>query len=195
MRDGDRRGILWWWWRRLPDHEGELPRAVLAWRWGAQGERRTAALLRPLTEEGWSIFHDRACPDSEANIDHLAVGPNGLFVIDSKLWRGGRIRPGDTYRQVILDDEARDISSVFHEVRRAWQAVRDVMVEADVGVRPVVVIHGATVEEGGLRSEHGDLIDAHDIGRYLQSQATGELDSDQIARITRIIQDRFEPAA
>jgi len=27
-------------------------------------------------------------PDSDANVDHLAIGPTGVFVIDSKQWTG-----------------------------------------------------------------------------------------------------------
>jgi hypothetical protein len=63
------------------------PEAV-AWRRGAAGERRTARLLDPLERHGWAVLHDLAVPGSRANIDHLVVGPVGVFVIDSKHYRG-----------------------------------------------------------------------------------------------------------
>src|SRR5512132_840414 len=56
---------------------------TLTWRRGAQGERRTARLLAPLERHGYQVFHDLAIPGSAANVDHLVVGPTGLFVIDS----------------------------------------------------------------------------------------------------------------
>src|SRR4029453_17549399 len=59
-----------------------------AWRRGAAGERRTARLLAPLEGLGWVVLHDLAVPGSRANIDHLVIGPGGVFVIDSKLYRG-----------------------------------------------------------------------------------------------------------
>jgi hypothetical protein len=62
--------------------------ATLAWRHGAQGERRTARLLAPLERRGYQVFHDLAVPGSPANVDHLVVGPTGVFVIDSKRYRG-----------------------------------------------------------------------------------------------------------
>ena len=34
------------------------------------------------------ILHDLAVPRSRANLDHLAIGPGGVFVIDSKQYRG-----------------------------------------------------------------------------------------------------------
>jgi Nuclease-related domain len=62
--------------------------ATLAWRHGAQGERRTARLLAPLERRGFQVFHDLAVPGSPANVDHLVVGPTGVYVIDSKRYRG-----------------------------------------------------------------------------------------------------------
>jgi hypothetical protein len=61
---------------------------AVAWQRGATGERRTARLLDPLERQGWAVLHDLALPGSRANIDHLVIGPGGVFVIDSKHYRG-----------------------------------------------------------------------------------------------------------
>jgi hypothetical protein len=61
---------------------------AVAWQRGAAGERRTARLLDPLERQGWAVLHDLALPDSRANLDHLVIGPGGVFVIDSKQYRG-----------------------------------------------------------------------------------------------------------
>jgi len=61
---------------------------AIAWRRGAAGERRTARLLAPLERQGWAVLHDLAVPGSQANLDHLVIGPGGVFVIDSKQYRG-----------------------------------------------------------------------------------------------------------
>jgi hypothetical protein len=58
------------------------------WQRGARGERRTARQLDRLTRYGWVIFHDLAVPNSRANADHLLIGPAGVFLADSKNWRG-----------------------------------------------------------------------------------------------------------
>ena len=42
------------------------------------------------------VLHDRyKSATSPANLDHIAVGPPGVFVIDSKNWTGGRLRYDD----------------------------------------------------------------------------------------------------
>jgi hypothetical protein len=56
------------------------PEAV-AWRRGAVGERRTARVLAALERQGWAVLHDLAVPRSQANLDHLVIGPGGVFVI------------------------------------------------------------------------------------------------------------------
>jgi hypothetical protein len=58
------------------------------WQRGATGERRTGRLLRRLPRQGFVVFHDLAVPGSAANVDHLVIGPTGVFVIDSKQWTG-----------------------------------------------------------------------------------------------------------
>jgi hypothetical protein len=55
---------------------------------GALGERRTAEALHGLGD-AWVQFHDLRWPGRRlANVDHVVVGPGGIFVIDSKNWSG-----------------------------------------------------------------------------------------------------------
>src|SRR5207245_893836 len=46
------------------------------------GERQTAKQLRKLRGEGWLARHDLR--DQYGNLDHLVVGPGGVFLLDSK---------------------------------------------------------------------------------------------------------------
>ncbi len=56
---------------------------------GAIGERATGEILDVLRQEGWAVFHDVKWPGRpRANIDHVVVGPPGVYVIDSKNWAG-----------------------------------------------------------------------------------------------------------
>jgi hypothetical protein len=117
---------------------------AIAWRRGAAGERRTARLLAPLERQGWAVLHDLAVPGSRANIDHLVIGPGGVFVIDSKQYRG----------RLQLDA----VGKLWHGCYPLTPAVRAVSWEADqavqvlpdpgVVVRPIMAIHGAQVPWG-----------------------------------------------
>jgi hypothetical protein len=65
---------------------GVAPPSIGRWRDGAEGERSTAAQLEKLTGLGYTTIHDRAL--KWGNVDHVLVGPAGVFVVDSKNWNG-----------------------------------------------------------------------------------------------------------
>jgi hypothetical protein len=56
------------------------------WERGASGERIVGARLDKLP--GIEVLHDRRIPGTLANIDHIAVGPSGVYVITAKLSTG-----------------------------------------------------------------------------------------------------------
>lgn len=52
---------------------------------GYRGERFVADVLSSLNGKGWHMFHD--VPSAYGNIDHVALGPGGLFAIETKTRR------------------------------------------------------------------------------------------------------------
>lgn len=72
---------------------------------GYLGEREVAENLEPLLAEGYAIFHDMPCEGAKKdfNIDHVVVGPTGLFAIETKTRRKGRAREGYKEYEVVYD--------------------------------------------------------------------------------------------
>ena len=72
---------------------------------GYFGERLVAEYLEPLKAQGWRIFHD--VPGESGgrtfNLDHAAVGPAGVFLIETKTRRKGAARPGFDDHKVYYD--------------------------------------------------------------------------------------------
>ncbi len=64
------------------------PQSTRSWQTGAVGEERVGHRLNELATDSLRVLHDRRIPGSRANIDHLAVTPNGVFVIDPKRYAG-----------------------------------------------------------------------------------------------------------
>ncbi len=62
--------------------------------------RRTATALADLEERGWVVLHNVPRPGRRhARIDHLAVGPGGVAVIDTRDWSGTVDVSGGVLRQ------------------------------------------------------------------------------------------------
>lgn len=66
----------------------DKPQTTKAWDTGALGEERLGRRLNELASDTLRVLHDRRIPGSRANIDHLAVTPTGVFVIDAKKYAG-----------------------------------------------------------------------------------------------------------
>lgn len=57
---------------------------------GQTGELLTARILdAQAAERGFTVIHDLRIPRAKANIDHVVVAGNRVWVIDSKLWMPG----------------------------------------------------------------------------------------------------------
>jgi Nuclease-related domain len=162
---------------------------TLAWRRGAAGERRTARLLAPLERQGWAVLHDLAIPNSQANIDHLVIGPGGVLAIDSKQYRG-RLRVN------------RD-GMVWHGRHLLVSALRTTLWEADqadevlgiagLTVAALVAVHGASVPWGALRAEGVTAVPTRRLPDLLQALPP-VLGPERVAWLADRARLRFRPA-
>jgi hypothetical protein len=83
----------------------ESPPAYENWHDGAEGERKTEKALAPLARSGWSIVHDIQARYS--NYDHIAVGPAGVFLLETKNPSGiVELQDGIPHLRRRLDPEA-----------------------------------------------------------------------------------------
>lgn len=55
------------------------------WMQGYDGEVKVGDVLSQLPE-GYFVFHDVKVPGSNANADHVVVGPSGVIFVDAKNW-------------------------------------------------------------------------------------------------------------
>lgn len=85
------------------------------YRLGQAGEREVAAQLHALQAEGYLVFHDVPMERESGmeNIDHLAVGPHGLVVIETKA------------RGIPASDKFEDEKVAFDGVRLIWPRYPD----------------------------------------------------------------------
>jgi Nuclease-related domain len=160
-----------------------------AWQRGATGEQRTARLLAPLERSGWAVLHDLAIPGSRANLDHLVIGPGGVFVIDSKQYRG----------RLHLDPSGR----LWHGRYPLTPALQAVSFEADqaarvltdpgVVVRPIIAIHGAQVPWGKIVMDGIPVVPAKRLPSMIRA-LPAVLGSERVASLADQARVRFHAA-
>jgi Nuclease-related domain len=127
---------------------------VTAWRRGAEGERRTARLLDRLARDGYVVFHDLAVPGTtSANVDHLVIGPSGVFVIDSKQWSGSVRQGADG---LVWHNHYR-LDRTLETVRWGAQTMGRLL---GTHTTPLVCVHGAHVHGGSLHAQGVAIVPA-----------------------------------
>lgn len=118
------------------------PQTTSAWDTGAVGEELLGRRLNGLSSDRLRVLHDRLIPGTRAaNIDHLAVTPTGIYVIDAKKYKGrphlkvegGLIRPR-TERLLV---GRRDCTKLVDGVLKQVDVVAGV-VDTDVPVHAVL---------------------------------------------------------
>ena len=77
--------------RKLARNVFPDPRPIRAWQSGERGEIAVAKVLNRLEVKSVLALHDRRIPHRRSNIDHIAIGPAGIYVIDAKRYVGQRV--------------------------------------------------------------------------------------------------------
>jgi hypothetical protein len=163
---------------------------AVAWRQGAAGERRTARLLGPLERHGWVVLHDLAVPGSAANIDHLAIGPGGVFVIDSKQYRG-RLRLDAVGK---LWHGRHPLAPTMRAVSWAADQTAQVLPDPGVAVVPIVAVHGVQVPWGKVVIDGVPVVSARRLPSLLR-QLPAVLGPERVAWLADQARVRFHSAA
>jgi hypothetical protein len=110
------------------------PQSTKVWQQGGHGEA-SAALRLAKHLDGYSVrlLHDRRIPGhGHANIDHLAIGPGGITVIDTKTHRGpirverigGLVSPRRSVLLIGCRDHTRLVDGVESQIAHVRSALR-----------------------------------------------------------------------
>lgn len=154
------------------------PFHIEKWRLGQEGERRTAKALGRLRDPGWRVWHDLAGRNG-TNVDHVVVGPAGVFLLDSKNYSGeASIRGGELALSWLEDPKnGWTCQGMVPRMRGAAAELKE-QIEAATGVRvwvqAVVVLWSRFPEGAGEVSDvhfvHGDSLVEWLLGRKPRSR-------------------------
>lgn len=109
------------------------PQSTRAWERGAIGEELMAQRLEDLPDT-FRVLHDRRIPRSRANIDHIVVGPSGVWVIDAKRYKdqrptlqieGGILRPRVESLRIGRRDGTKLVDGIRSQVERVVATLED----------------------------------------------------------------------
>jgi Nuclease-related domain len=153
---------------------------------GAQ--RRTRRQLAKLGRAGYRAMNGNLIPDSEEQIDHLVVGPAGVFAIDSEAWDKHLIVRTRNARQLwhgpfSMKDR---LEHARWESERAADLLSGEMGEP-VAVRPAMAVYGPKIPWDVATIREVDVFSGPRLRKYLRRRARNAdvrtLSNDEIERI------------
>jgi hypothetical protein len=134
-------------------------------------QRSTARRLKLLQAAGYMSLNTRQIPDTKTVIDHVVVGPSGIFTLDSQrldprlpiMAKGGMLYHGPVSQEPKLD----------HARYEADQAAT--LIGAELGrpvrVRPAMIIYGPKLPWVIMRLKGIDVFDGGHISNYFRRQS------------------------
>jgi hypothetical protein len=163
-------------------------------RLGLRGEQAVAEALHETADAGYRIFHDLVT-EKLGNIDHVAVGPRGVFVIETKARRRRGSRNGKLEHVVIYDGKGLEFpcgcdAEAIPQVERNARWLAEYLSKrtaTPVTVEPVVAIPGWYVETKG--NFPVKVMNASYLAKYLRGQSV-KLELTQVQRLVAALDDR-----
>jgi hypothetical protein len=151
-------------------------------------QRRTERRLLLMRPTGYVALNRRAIPGSDSVIDHLVIGPGGVFAVDSERW-DRRLPVRSTPGELLYHGPYSQKDRLKHARWEAAQA-SDLLSEAlgeTVSVRPAMAIYGPTVPWIVANLDGVDVFGGRRVRKYFRRQTRtsrgARLDSGQIEDI------------
>ncbi len=140
-----------------------------AWRVGADGEEAVGARLEKLRDRGWHLLHSVPVGKKDSDIDHVAIGPGGVFTLNTKNHPGGKIWVAK-YQMRVNGHVVPYLRNASHEAARASKLLT-AAAGFDVSVRScVVVLTGTMIPEVKIKQMPDDVmvLDRMDVPRWFK---------------------------
>jgi hypothetical protein len=156
------------------------------WRRGAEGEERVAAVLERLDRERWSVIHDLTIGAKGANLDHLVIGPAGVFVLNTKNLTGTL----KVYERAIYQNGHKTafVPSLLREARTVQERLA-VASGRPVAAWSLLVLAGSCQVEQKSRPTDFTILHADHLARWLTALPSGRLSAGDVLRLERAARD------
>jgi len=162
-----------------------IDRERMSWRKGAVGEAIVAATLGDLPHD-FVVINDVS--KRFGNIDHVVIGPTGIYVVDAKNWKGSVKADGSG--ELLLNDQplAKPAIKTLLGAVMDFQAKLKALTETDYFVRGLMVFPNAYVEANFGSTRHIHCLRNERLIDYLNDQTFARklsaIDVDRIKRAT-----------
>ncbi len=154
-----------------------------AWRVGADGEETIGAKLEKLTKDGWYVLHSVPVGKRGSDIDHVVIGPAGVFTVNTKKHPGKKVWVSKT--TILVNGHRTDyLRNSRFEGERATKLL-SAAAGFPVFVKPVLIFTtGTLIPDVTIKSKPDDvaILDRMDVPRAFK-RSTVLMSADQVEAV------------
>ena len=158
------------------------------WFTDSRGEIEVGRILDMLPDD-WAAFHSMPIGNRDTDVDHIIVGPAGLFTVTTKAHRGREVRVADRMIRIDGHKQVGYIPGAEREAIRVTELVKRRMADLPP-VRPILAL--ATPSRIRVRIEAAPqqvaVLVASDLPGWLTKQDP-VLTPEQCAQVTKMLDD------
>jgi len=164
-----------------------------------KAQKATARQLDSLQRSGYHALHVLPIPDSEEQIDHLVIGPAGVFAVDSEEW--DKRLPVRTTSHLKMWHGSNPVTDRLEHARwEAGQAAK--LLSAAVGrpvtVRATMAVYGPRIPFHVAEIRDVDVFSGPELRKYLRRRAKRRgaqpLTESEIERLDQAAHEAFPQA-
>lgn len=148
--------------------------SVEAWRKPSVAERKTERQLRGMEKAGYRTLHARAVPRddegvSDGQIDHLVIGPTGVYAVDSEKWDKRLPVRAMSHRKLFLGpfNKKERLDEARWESEQASKLISG-QIGYEVPVQPSLAIYGPAISWKVLMVRDVDVYAGSRARNYLR---------------------------
>jgi hypothetical protein len=168
----------------------EAPQSEKAFHQGEIGEQKVGVFLEECAVDGPAVvLHDRKMPGGHGNIDHVAVAPTGVFVIDAKAIKGKVGVQTPLFGKAKLRVRGRDRTNLIDGLDRQVAAIRGALEAGgyqEVPVQGVLCFTDADLPLVGGKEVRGHLL-LYRKGLRKRLQKQGPISSEAMSAIAEAL--------
>ncbi len=162
----------------------------------SRAQRQTRRQLAKLKRAGYRAINGNLIPESEEQIDHLVVGPAGVFAIDSEAW--DKRLPVRTKNARQLWHGPFSMKERLEHARWESQQAAELLsgvVGSPVTVRPAMAVYGPKIHWDVITIRDVDVFSGPRLRKYLRRSArqgdTRPLSEAEVERIYKAANQAF----
>ncbi len=157
-----------------------------AWRVGAAGEEKVGPKLEKLIPLGWRVLHSVPVGSGDSDIDHILIGPGGVFTINTKFHQGAKVWVAS--RKILVNGQAVPyLQNSRFEGERAAKLLTKAL-GWEVPVKPALVLLTGGLQPNVTYKQLPDdvlVLDAWDVPRVFKKK-TGVLSADAVEAVFEV---------